>query len=126
MPVTASVEWNGESVIKGIDELMNVAILDGAIVVQRSAVDNAPIITGNLRRSINIASNLVPGTFTDDDGKRTANIRPERNRGVVGSIVVYAASVEAAKPYLKPALTNNTDKIISIFKQTIKKSRYVK
>lgn len=87
------------------------AMRTATLIVQRAAKINAPVDTGRLR----------------------ASITPEVRRtglqvlGVVGTNVVYGAKVEqpgrvrrsGRRPYLRPALTENKEKIIRLLDSAV-------
>jgi len=87
------------------------AMRTATLVVQRSAVTGVPVDTGRLKASI------TPEV-------RTAGAQV---LGVVGSVVKYAAKVEqpgpvrahGRRPYLKPALMENQDKIFKLLDNAV-------
>ena len=82
------------------------AMKKATLLVQRSAKINAPVDTGRLRASITPEVRTMGKTVF----------------GVVGSNVMYAPYMEkpgnvrrsGRRPYLKPALTENKDKVFKI------------
>jgi hypothetical protein len=71
------------------------ALLVGAQPVRNQAVEDAPVKTGNLRRSIHT-----------EVGVQTGNTIV-----YVGTDVDYAWAQEVRKPYLRPALDQNVDEV---------------
>jgi hypothetical protein len=68
----------------------------GAAVVERDAKIRVHVVTGNLRRSIKELKKV------ESSGKVESQ---------VGTDVIYGPSVEYRKPYLRPALDENTSEI---------------
>jgi hypothetical protein len=96
------------------------------LLVERSAKANAPVLSGNLRRSISHQVTAAAGNITAtvsaktpyaraiEEGRPEVTILPRRGKYLVFEIdgeLVFARKVvqpaRAAKPYLKPALTKN-------------------
>ena len=81
------------------------ALTTSALLVEGDAKLRAPVDTGNLRSSL--------------------NHKVETDRATIGTNVEYAPFVEfstsrtPAQPFLEPALRENKDKIIKIFKSEI-------
>lgn len=71
------------------------ALLVGAQIVRNQAVEDAPVKTGNLRRSIHT-----------EVGVQTGNTIV-----YIGTDVDYAWAQEVRKPYLHPALDQNIDEV---------------
>jgi hypothetical protein len=80
------------------------AMRDAVLIVQRAAKMNTPVDTGRLRASIMPEVRTIGRVIT----------------GIIGTNVVYAAKVErpgpvragGRRPYMKPALEENKDKVI--------------
>jgi HK97 gp10 family phage protein len=80
------------------------AMRDAVLIVQRAAKANTPVDTGRLRASIMPEVRTIGRVVT----------------GIIGTNVVYAAKVErpgpvrasGRRPYMKPALEENRDKVI--------------
>jgi len=91
---------------KEADRNMITALKAAGLIIQNDAKKRAPYLTGNLKRSIH----------TEEVSK---------NEVRVGTNVEYAIHQEygtkkmAARPYLRPALDENRDKILAKFKQVI-------
>jgi len=92
---------NTKAVLNEADRLVKQKLTIAALLVERTAKQICPVRTGTLKRSI--------------------TRRIEKRRAFVGSNVEYAPYVEmgtsrmAAKPYLRPALEANMDRIKEIF-----------
>jgi len=84
---------------KDLDNNIMTALKAGALLIQNSAKEKAPYLTGTLRRSIHI----------EPEGKRTV---------IVGTNVEYGKYQEfgtrkmKAHPYLRPAFDENKDKVM--------------
>lgn len=101
-----------ENIVKELhgSKMLN-AMRTATLVVERAARTNSPVDTGRLRASI-MPEVKVSGT---------------QLLGIVGSKVVYAAKVEkpgpvrasGRRPYLKPALTENQDKIFKLLDNAV-------
>ena len=98
---------------------LEAAVRAGALLVQNSAKENVPKVTGNLSRSIHIGgyagvSELSNSTGTDIGGEEKSD---EKVTVQVGTDVEYAASIEyggsrkAPQGYLRPAYDKNKDKV---------------
>lgn len=107
------------------------AVLSAALIVVNDAKRKAPVLTGTLRRSIHIGGNTGKTPDFQPTPEAPELPRPERRGNAVvvfvGTNVPYAARIEfgfagqdslgrtysqAAKPYLRPALDNNLNKVI--------------
>ena len=83
------------------------ALRAGGMVVMNAAKANAPVLTGNLRRSIAIVDGPGPQEIT------------------IGTDVEYAPFVEfgtskmAAQPYLRPAIDENHDAVIGAIEDAL-------
>ncbi len=87
----------------GLSDELETATRAGALIVQNSAKDRAPFLTGTLKRSIHMET-------TEKNDRRVII--------TVGTDVVYAAAQEfgtsrgvPAHPYLRPALDENQDAV---------------
>lgn len=93
--------------LEELHERLAQALGEAGLLVEADAKVNCPVQTGNLRASI---------TTQLDDGALEC---------LVGTNVEYAAYVEMgtskqqAKPYLKPALEQNRDRIVRHFEGLI-------
>lgn len=97
------------------------ALVAGALIVANDAKRRAPVLTGNLRRSIHVggygaAGGLESGTTgTDIGGNRSTATSAEV---LVGTNVEYARYPEfgtskmAARPFVRPALDENRDAVV--------------
>ena len=94
-----SIEDNTKKAIDAVQGSMQTALTGACIIVQGTAILDAPVDTGNLRGSITFE---VAG----DEGK-------------IGTNVEYAPYVEVKKPYLEPALVNNKKNIERYVSQVI-------
>jgi len=99
----AKIEDHTKDVLKEVDRLISQKLVTAALMVERTAKQIVPVLTGTLKRSITHEP-VVP--------KRDVR---------VGSNVEYAPFIEMgtskqiAKPYLRPALEANMDKIRKLF-----------
>ncbi len=100
------------------------AIKAGALIVMNAAKENAPYKTGNLRRSIHLGGTgqgLEGGTTGTDIGASENRLTVD-----VGTNVIYAATQEfgrdgiPARPYLRPAMDENKDKVIREIERVLK------
>lgn len=102
------------------------ALVSGALLIANAAKDNAPYITGNLKRSIHVgghldATPLADTTGTDIGGNKHTATSAEVQ---VGTNVKYAKRIEygfsdtdklgrsynqPAKPYLRPAVDEKAE-----------------
>lgn len=126
MSTSVELTWNGDIVSRDIAKKIDIAILQAAILVQSRAVPKAPKKTGNLRRSINISTNLRQGTFTDDEGTVSATKRAKKGEGFVGSIVRYANRQNKNTGYLTNAFTTSKKDIESLLKMIIGQSGFIR
>jgi len=100
----AKITDNSKKVLKEVDRLISQKLVTAAVMVERTAKEECPVLTGTLRRSITHEPTV-----------------PEREV-LVGTNVEYAAYVElgtskmAAQPYLRPALEANVNEIRKLFK----------
>lgn len=91
-----------------VEQGVKLGLYTGALFVEGSAIRVAPVDTGRLRGSI--------------------THRINNYEALIGTRVEYAPYVElgtprmAAQPYLEPALSNNTGKIIKAFRDEIEKA----
>jgi HK97 gp10 family phage protein len=122
-----------ESLIGGTaGELLESAVVSGALIVVNDAKRRAPVLTGNLRRSIHVGGHGHGGglesgggdTGTDIEGNSHSNHSAEVQ---VGTNVDYAAAQEygtsrgiRAHPYLRPAFDENTDKVADEIKAAVR------
>lgn len=94
------------------------AMLQALLLVEKSAKQNVPVITGRLRRSIRGGITKIGSGYVE---------------GAVGANTVYAAAVEfgknkkgggrtSGKPYLSRAVTENSSKIQQIIQDGLKKT----
>ena len=99
----AKIKDNTADVLREADKLISQKLVTAALMVERSAKEFCPVLTGTLKRSITHQP-VVP--------KRTV---------YVGTNVEYAPFVElgtgrmSARPYLRPALETNMDRIRRLF-----------
>lgn len=102
-------------------ESLDAAVYAGGLVVEREAKMSAPVLTGNLRRSIHTVSNAG-----STEGGETQLPKPPKGEAHVGTNVEYARRIELGfvgedslgrtfnqmgQPYLLPALDNNKSEI---------------
>lgn len=95
------------------------ALVAGALIIQNDAKRRAPVLTGNLRRSIHIGGHEDLAGDRSGVQQQTGQAVPGPESGqagaavYVGTDVEYAAAVEfgseerRAKPYLRPAADSN-------------------
>lgn len=104
------------------------AVVSGALLIQNAAKKKAPVRTGNLRRSIHIGGHSDQSELADSTG---GDLGGNKNDGksaevLVGTDVVYAASHEfgrgnlAARPYMRPALDENKEKVVKEIGEALK------
>lgn len=96
-------------------EAIGYGLLNAALAVETEAKRNAPVLTGNLRRSIHSAA-FVQGRriygATDDNGRAIPDYAAEGIHAVVGTNCGYGVFLElgtvrmAAQPYLLPAFAS--------------------
>lgn len=101
-------------------KLLEKACLAGALLISNKAKDNAPYITGTLKRSIHVGNYVsesspgftpsdIAGSYSDLGGKE---VSASRATLLVGTNLVYAPFQEfgtskmSARPYLRPALAS--------------------
>jgi len=138
------IKDNTKGVLEEADKRIKKALRKAALMVERSAKKEAPVLTGTLKRSIisnwygaSAARQIAwsdelkvvkdkktgqPRTVRVKAGK--SRIEPPKSRmAIVGTNVEYAPYVEMGtrfwpgKPYLRPALEMNKDKIKQLFKE---------
>jgi HK97 gp10 family phage protein len=111
-------------------EVLENAVVTGALLVVNAAKEKAPVLTGNLRRSIHVGGHgdlselSASATGTDIGGnKRDAHSAEV----LVGTNVEYAAAQEygtsrgvPAHPYLRPAFDENKDKVADEIKAAVR------
>lgn len=99
----AKINDHTKEVLSEVDRLISERLITAALMVERSAKKMVPVVTGTLRRSI------------------THEPKKPKRKVVVGSNVEYAPFVEmgtskmSARPYLRPALHANMEKIRKLF-----------
>jgi len=97
------IKDNTKGVLEEVDKRIKANLKTAALMVERSSKQICPVDTGTLKRSI-------------------FHIIDDRS-AVVGTNVEYAPYVEMGtrfwpgKPYLRPALEMNKDKIKQLFKE---------
>ena len=100
----AKIKDNTQGVLNEVDRLVSNNLIAAALLVERTAKQKVPVLTGALKRSI---------THEPEVPKREVR---------VGSNLVYAPFVElgtskmGAQPYLRPALEANIKEIRRIFR----------
>ncbi len=88
-----------------VEKKLPAALQAGALIVQNEAKEKAPYKTGNLKRSIH--------TEIEGQGKTL--------KANVGTNVVYARRQEYEnKPYLRPALDENKDRVAKEIQRVLK------
>ena len=106
----SEVNANIENMVATLPDKFDKGMQDACLLVEESAVNNAPVDTGYLK-----------GTITNKVVKNGSNIE-----GYVYSTAEYAPYVELgtykmeAKPFLYPALTQNQSAIREIFSEVLK------
>jgi len=133
--------------VKGADKLMakfekikaemykgfGAALLAGAFPVSNDAKENAPYLTGNLRRSYHIGTKTrditkpqaTDGAYQPVDMSAVSQVANSlKTRGkaeiLVGTDVVYAPPQEFLhKPHLRPALDNNRKEVNDEVKRAV-------
>ncbi len=110
MGVSTKVVWNGAKEKKQMNSAMIVTLNRGINMVDTDAKLFTPVDTGLLR---------------SDNKKSVDNaklIAQESNNTEYAPYVEFGTSRQSAQPYLRPALINNSKKIINIAKQEAKKA----
>jgi HK97 gp10 family phage protein len=109
---TQKLENTFKKINKSTADEVEQALINSALMVERSAKIKAPVDTGRLRQSI---------THNDYDfGSENPHVK-------VGTNVEYAPSVEfgtskmAAQPFLRPAYEENKQKILKEIAKAVKK-----
>ena len=100
--------WNGAEYIAKVAAAKDIGVEKAALVVQKDAMDDAPVDTGALRNSITY--NLL------GDGKAE-----------IGSNLEYATKMEfggssqAPRGYLRPAIDKNYQNTLDLISEEIKR-----
>lgn len=129
MALTVKIEDHSDEVLEELDEKTLAALEACGLAAERFAKDICPWVTGRLRGSISHAtqkshgSGQEPATPEDYEPQGV----PEKGSVYIGTNVEYAPFVELGssrrkdpKPFLKPAIANNTGKYKQIFEQYLK------
>lgn len=122
---------------KALESVSLRALTMCGMVAERSAKIAAPVDTGFLRNSVTYAvGGQAPAisTYKDDPGKQSGSYSgtaPEDSGDVksvyLGTNIEYAQYVEngtskmAARPFIRPAIANNTEKFKKIIQSEMKK-----
>ncbi len=121
--INGKLVWNGDKAILDFNNAQGKALNMASILVENAAVKNvnhqvySTEETENYRRTGALRAS-IDRTVTDDDA-------------VVGSAIEYAPYVEfgtrktGERPFLKPALILNVQKILNIFKKLNRAVKYV-
>ena len=123
--MSVELRWNGLEAKKSIEMQIQKALEEGAILVRAKAVPLAPIISGNLRRSIAISTNLKAGSFKDESTDREVTLRSKKNTAIVGTIVKYAEKIERKRSYLGSGFEAVQAKIKTLFFTLLKESEFI-
>jgi len=98
-----AIKDNTRGVLNEVDRRISQSLVTAALMVERTAKQTVPVLTGALKRSI---------THKPEVPKREV---------LVGSNLTYAPFIElgtskmSAKPYLRPALEQNMPAIRKLF-----------
>jgi len=107
-------------------QILENAVVAGALLVANDAKQRAPYKTGNLRRSIHVGGYATEdlGDGTDIGGNKNSAHSAEVQ---VGTNVVYAAAQEygtsrgvPAHPYLRPAFDENKEAVAEEIKAAVR------
>ena len=108
--MAVELEFYTDEVVKEYNTAVEQAMKEAVLIVEADAKRNAPVDTGRLRGSITNEVRKIAGAVLE---------------GRVGTNVNYAKYVELGtsrqdpQPYLRPALRNNFDKVVSIIQEAI-------
>lgn len=133
MNAKSDLEWNGKEVKQDFDKMMYKSLYEGAAIVEGQAKASATADMGELRDSItkevnsksaSIGSNLEYAAYVEFGTRpHRAPISAlkgwaERHGIPVGAVFGgIAKKGTKAQPFLLPALTDNIQKIIAVFKK---------
>lgn len=129
MALTVKVEDYSGEVLEELDNKVSVALEACGLAAERFAKDICPWVTGRLRGSITYATQKKHGSGQEPAEPQDYEPQgtPEKGSVYIGTNVEYAPFVELGssrrkdpKPFLKPAIANNTDKYKQIFEQYLK------
>ena len=125
-----SKEFNNiPKVASAVEKAIETALTAAAIKVHGDAALLCPVDTGNLRGSISysVSGKAVEGLGPPATSSDAVHVAP-KDTAIIGTNVEYGAKVEfgssrhSGKPFLQPALENNTKEITEIMKNIIKKA----
>ena len=108
--MAVELEFYTDEVVKEYNTAIEQAMKEAVLIVEADAKRNAPVDTGRLRASITNEVRKIAGAVLE---------------GRVGTNVDYAKYVELGtsrqdpQPYLRPALRNNFEQIVSIIQEAI-------
>lgn len=100
-----------DAMSEGVERALRSAVFEGCTIVHESATRIVPVRTGNLKGSLSVDVQSQPGAAL----------------GRVGTNVEYAPYVEFgtdrmdARPYLRPALDENQERIRKKMQEAIKR-----
>lgn len=119
-------------------QVLEAALASGGQLIANAAKNNAPVITGNLKRSIHVGghADAEMGSTTEADfagatGSTGTDIGgassgPNRAAVIIGTNVEYARFIEegtsrmAAQPFLQPALDETKTAALAEVKRALK------
>ena len=109
---------NTVNVKKALKDRRRVALEAVGVFVEGEAVERAPILTGNLKGSIN--------HVVVDDNEVNIGVKEGAIGPVTGTPVDYAVAVEMGtsrtpeQPFLRPAVDSNMSLIVSLFEDVMR------
>lgn len=138
-----SYEAEVKKVLKGMKKfptnvqknIMRGATRAAAKVVQQNAINNAPDLSGTLKKSIVVRGGrsrdkqfteaVVKITYTERDARKGKEKRVATNNAFYASMVEYGTKDTAAQPFLRPAGEQSKGEVVRVARDYIIK-RYSK
>ena len=107
MTEAGRLEWYGDKVLASTKAAKKAALTRGCQIIETDAKYRVPVITGNLQGSINYV-------VSEEEGRTGTNVEYARRIefGFKDTDKLGRKYNQSGKPYLRPALDNNRDKIL--------------
>lgn len=90
---SVEVSWNGDAIMAVVDDKLDRALYEGALVLQRAAMPRIPVASGKLLRS-GYAASATKDNYAPV-GKTRRKITPRRGTAVAAFSAFYAPFMEA-------------------------------
>ena len=108
--MAVELEFYTDEVVKEYNTAVEQAVKEAVLIIEADAKRNAPVDTGRLRASITNEVRKIANAVLE--GRVGTNIR-------YGYFQEIGTSKMDPQPYLRPALRNNFEQIVSIIQEAI-------